>query len=346
VLSIATTIDLQLANLWSLGPDLDRALAAARQCERGATQISAHRIESMAICLQALVAGIRSEGRAAELEAERAEAILPGDPEVLATSVGQVRVVAALFRDDVDRAVRHSTAARSYLEKALSTPGRFRGFYSPSQAPLLARGRSLGLYALLQAVSGGDAREAITLAQRTSAAVSWNRGCLAYTEAVVEGRAGRQAHATSLADEGSAFFAPFAPWWNHLTRRLVAQAALQDGWGEPVAWMREAAASFEATGHDRLASACRGILRKAGERVPRSGRGQAQVPVQMRRLGVTSREMDVFLLVAQGCSNADIAARLFISPKTVETHIANLVAKTGQAGRRELVAHAARFARP
>jgi DNA-binding CsgD family transcriptional regulator len=54
--------------------------------------------------------------------------------------------------------------------------------------------------------------------------------------------------------------------------------------------------------------------------------------------------MDVYLLVAQGYSNADIAARLFISPKTVETHVANLVAKTGQAGRRELVAHAARFA--
>ena len=64
----------------------------------------------------------------------------------------------------------------------------------------------------------------------------------------------------------------------------------------------------------------------------------------MRRLGVTSREMDVFLLVAQGFSNAEIAARLFISPKTVETHIASLVTKTGQSSRRELVAHAARFA--
>jgi DNA-binding CsgD family transcriptional regulator len=346
VLSVATTIDLQLANLWSLGTDLDRALAAARQCERGATQISGHRIESMAICLQALVAAIRSDSRAAELEAERAEAILPGDPEVLATTVGQIRVLAALFRDDIDRAVRDSAAARLYLEQALTTPRRFRGFYSPAQAPLIARGRSLGLHALLQAVAGGDVRGAINLAQSSGAAVSWNRGCLAYAEAVVEGGAGRLARAAALADEGSAWFAPFAPWWNHLARRLVAPAALRDGWGEPVMWMREAAASFESTGHDRLASACRGILRKAGERVPRTGRGQAQVPVQMRRLGVTSREMDVFLLVAQGCSNAEIAARLFISPKTVETHIANLVAKTGQAGRRELVAHAARFARP
>ena len=150
--------------------------------------------------------------------------------------------------------------------------------------------------------------------------------------------------ATALAEEGSAAFAPFAPWWNYLAQRLVAPCALSDGWGQPVVWMRDAAAGFEASGHDRLATACRGILRRAGVRVPRSGRGIAQVPPQMRRLGVTSREMDVFLLVAQGFSNAEIAARLFISPKTVETHIASLVTKTGQSSRRELVAHAARFA--
>jgi DNA-binding CsgD family transcriptional regulator len=344
ILSIATVIDLQLANLWSLGTDLDKALATARQCERGATQISAHRIEVMTICLQALVAAIQGDGHAAETEAERAEAIMPGDPEVLATTLGQVRVVAALFRDDIDRAVRDSATARAYLEKALRAPRRARGFYSPSQAPLIARGRSLGLYALLQAVCGGDVRGAIAVAETAGAAVSWNRGCLAYAEAVLEGRAGQRDRASALADQGSAWFAPFAPWWNHLARRLVAPAALADGWGEPVSWMRDAAAGFESTGHDRLASACRGILRKAGERVPRSGRGQAQVPAQMRRLGVTSREMDVYLLVAQGCSNAEIAGRLFISPKTVETHVANLVAKTGQTGRRELVAHAARFA--
>jgi DNA-binding NarL/FixJ family response regulator len=53
--------------------------------------------------------------------------------------------------------------------------------------------------------------------------------------------------------------------------------------------------------------------------------------------------MDVFLLVARGFSNTEIASRLYISPKTVETHISSLVAKTGQSGRRELVAHAARF---
>lgn len=344
ILSIATVIDLQLANRWSLGSDLDRALATAQDCERRAAQLGSHRIEVMAICLQALVAAIRGDHEAAEGHAERAEALIPDDPEVLATTIGQIRVLAALFRDDVDRAVSLSAAARAHLDRALRTPGRGRGFYSPAQAPLIARGRSYGLHALLSAASDGDVSGAVALAETAGAAVSWNRGCLAYAEAVLAGKAGNTERATALADEGSVWFAPFAPWWNRLARRLVAPAALRDGWGEPVAWLRDAAAGFELTGHDRLAAACRGQLRKAGERVPRSGRGQAHVPAQMRRMGVTSREMDVYLLVAHGYSNGEIAARLFISPKTVETHVASLVAKTGQPGRRELVAHAARFA--
>src|SRR5262249_32716005 len=149
-ISTATVIDLQLANLWSLGSDLDLALTAARQCERGATQISAHRIESMAITLQALVYAIRGDAAAAEQEAERAEAILPGDPEVQLTSRGQVRVLAALFRDDLQRAERESAAAMVYRVQTLSAPRRSRGFYSPAQAPLVARGRSWGLAVLLQ----------------------------------------------------------------------------------------------------------------------------------------------------------------------------------------------------
>jgi len=345
IISIATTIELQLANLWSLGPDLDVVLALARQCERGATQVSAHRIEAMALCLQALVFAIRCDTRAAERAAERAEAIMPGDPEVMLHSRAQIMVVTSLFRDDVSRAARDSIAAMSeYGPQTLNGPQRGRGFYSAVQAPLVARGRSWALAALLQAACDGDAKGAIEQAAAAGATVGWNRGCLAYAEAALAGRAGEADRATALAAEGSACFAPFAPWWNHLAQRLVAPAALRDGWGHPVAWMREAAAGFEATGHARLAAACRGILRKAGERVPRSGRGVAQVPPQMRRLGVTSREMDVFLLVAQGFSNSEIAERLFISPKTVETHVASLVAKTGQSGRRELVAHAARFA--
>jgi DNA-binding CsgD family transcriptional regulator len=327
-ISTATLADLQLANVWSLGTDLDRAMATARRCEQAASQIRAPKVAAHAVSVQSLISGIRPDRDEAEASAERAEEIMPGDPEVLFITWGQARVTASLFSDDLTRAVEQSVRGRGYAgDFALTAPRRAWGYY-----------------ALLQAVAGPEGRSAIRQAQQAGAAVGWIQGYLAYAEAVLEGRDGRRDRAAALADEGKSSLAPFAPWWNHLARKLVAPAALQDGWGQPVAWLREANADFEATGHSRLASACRGLLRKAGARVPRSGRGEAQVPGQMRRIGVTSREMDVYLLVAQGFSNTVIAERLFISTKTVETHVASLISKTGQGGRRELVAHAARAA--
>jgi DNA-binding CsgD family transcriptional regulator len=43
--------------------------------------------------------------------------------------------------------------------------------------------------------------------------------------------------------------------------------------------------------------------------------------------------MDVLQLVALGLSNAEVANRLFLSPRTVDTHVASLLAKTGTARR-------------
>jgi len=325
--STAILIDLQLANTWSLQTDLDRALEAACQCERGARQIAARRTEAIAINVQALIAAIRGDRAEMTRHAERAEQVASDDPAVSFSTWGLTRVTASLFLDDLRRAFNESKAGIAY----------------GGDASLASLGRAWGYYAILQATLGDEGRLAIEQARQAGSPVGWNRGCLCYAQAVLEGREGRPELAGRLADEGSAILAHYAPWWNHLARRLVAPAALGDGWGAPAGWLREAAVEFQASGHARLASACRGLLRQAGERVPRSGRGSAQVPAQMRRLGITSREMDVFLLVAAGYSNAEIAQRLFISPKTVETHVASLVMKTGQAGRRELVAHAARF---
>jgi DNA-binding NarL/FixJ family response regulator len=68
---------------------------------------------------------------------------------------------------------------------------------------------------------------------------------------------------------------------------------------------------------------------EAGAPIPRRGRGASVVPASLRALGVTSREVDVLGLVALGMSNPEIGARLFLSPRTVERHLANLFARTG-----------------
>ena len=48
---------------------------------------------------------------------------------------------------------------------------------------------------------------------------------------------------------------------------------------------------------------------------------------------LTARELDVLRLVAQGCSNVDIAQRLFLSEHTVHRHLANILRKLNLASR-------------
>ena len=55
---------------------------------------------------------------------------------------------------------------------------------------------------------------------------------------------------------------------------------------------------------------------------------------------LTDREMEVLRLVALGHTNSEIATKMYISPRTVETHRANLQSKLGVTGRPELVRYA------
>jgi DNA-binding NarL/FixJ family response regulator len=110
------------------------------------------------------------------------------------------------------------------------------------------------------------------------------------------------------------------------------EAAVVDGWGDPIGTLRADLTAFEYDDERLLARTCRDLLRQAGAPT-RRGRGDTPVPPDLRALGVTSREMDVLGLVADGLTNAEIAGRLYLSPRTIETHVANLLAKTASQDR-------------
>ncbi len=58
--------------------------------------------------------------------------------------------------------------------------------------------------------------------------------------------------------------------------------------------------------------------------------------------GLTSREVEVLHLVAAGKTDAEIAAALFLSKRTVGTHLTNILAKLDLANRAEAAAWAVR----
>lgn len=55
---------------------------------------------------------------------------------------------------------------------------------------------------------------------------------------------------------------------------------------------------------------------------------------------ITHRELDVLVLLADGCTNAEIADELNLSPNTVRTHVQALLSKLGVQGRLRAVARA------
>ncbi|MFI5890860.1 AAA family ATPase [Actinoplanes sp. NPDC051513] len=72
----------------------------------------------------------------------------------------------------------------------------------------------------------------------------------------------------------------------------------------------------------------------------------AASPDRYAGLGLTSREGDVLELLAQGCTNRQIAGRLFISAKTASVHVTHILEKLGVSRRFEAAAIAQRLQDP
>jgi ATP/maltotriose-dependent transcriptional regulator MalT len=115
---------------------------------------------------------------------------------------------------------------------------------------------------------------------------------------------------------------PFVGWsvngtpTSELLRRLAQH-------GTPSAWLVElCAVADERSGFAALVKAAREAPTKP-HTLPQSNTGHVHIP------GLTRREHDVLVQLANGSSYADIAEALFVSENTVKTHVSSLYAKLG-----------------
>jgi DNA-binding CsgD family transcriptional regulator/tetratricopeptide (TPR) repeat protein len=126
--------------------------------------------------------------------------------------------------------------------------------------------------------------------------------------------------------------------WSERGRPYEAALALSDADDE--AALRESLERLQALGAGPLARMVTRRLREVGARdIPRGRRRSTR----RNPGGLTVRELDVLRLLAGGLRNADIAERLFLSPRTVDHHVSAILRKLGARTRGEAVAEAGRL---
>lgn len=269
------------------------------------------------------------QGRAAEMaevltELDERDGSDQNAPWLLPARSGLVLAFSALLDDDLHRAD----------DKLV------RAVVHDTENPITLDYGRYGLGLLLGVLAGRSGwQQYRETAEFDASRARWNAQFVHLVHAVLLGRDGRtdEADAEARLARQAAEIYPVA---RHLGWRLVAAEAYDAGWGEPVDWLRQAEQYFHDGSVPAAAGACRALLRGMGVTVRQRRTGSDRVPAELRRLGVTAREYEVAELLAERIGNKAIGGRLHISPRTVEKHVASLLAKTGQPDRESFAGYA------
>jgi DNA-binding CsgD family transcriptional regulator len=165
----------------------------------------------------------------------------------------------------------------------------------------------------------GDFADAVD-APRAHAVVAYGRALVAEPESAENffGAAlGRQAEA-NRPFEHARIQLGFGEFLRRTRRRVDARDHL-----------RRALSTFDDLGAAPWADRARAELRASGE----SARKRDDSVVRT----LTAQERQIARHVAQGMTNREVAAQLFLSPRTVDFHLRNVFAKTGISSRGELI---------
>lgn len=335
---------------------LDQALAAANRAGAVVTALDIELEASIVrVCRgeyeEAAAATRRCEETAARLRLTHARLIALGERIIVAAHRGRPDEVDALmtrFRelrgeeDDYSSAVHGFGLAFCRLrheDRDAALDELTRAAAQESRRPASYLSFIHGPHLFLSVLAGRAGRaECAALAGTAHVQARWNGQFLTLAEALLLGRAGR----VDDADRAMARFLELSrpyPLARNLGLRLVAPDAMAGGWGDPASWLRMADAHFRRSA-PRVSRACRTLLRQAGAAVPQHRQGSDALPAHIRQRGITVREYEVLGLVARRLGNQEIGQRLFVSPRTVEKHVAHLLVKTGAADRVHLIAFA------
>jgi DNA-binding CsgD family transcriptional regulator len=129
-----------------------------------------------------------------------------------------------------------------------------------------------------------------------------------------------------------------ADFWTQ--RGCRYEAALALAWADDDTLVLRALGDLQELGAVATARLVTRRLRERGVRgLPRGPRPSTRD----NPAGLTARELDVLRLLADGLTNAEIAERLYLSPRTVDHHVSSLLRKLGARTRGEAAAAARRL---
>jgi DNA-binding CsgD family transcriptional regulator/tetratricopeptide (TPR) repeat protein/biotin operon repressor len=154
----------------------------------------------------------------------------------------------------------------------------------------------------------------------------------AWINGLVARAAGDRAAASAAFDRAADRFATLAMPYEAMTARLdwaevvATQTDSDEERVRAAALMTEHLAALDQMGARPVADRTRRLLRRLGARL--APRPRIRVPGQL-----SSRETEIARLVAEGLSNPEIADRLFISERTVTTHLQHVYQRLGVASR-------------
>jgi DNA-binding CsgD family transcriptional regulator len=280
-----------------------------------------------------------------------------GDLDTAERTLGELRALPAglyaeaqyalpLARLEISLRLATGELTEALAAARASLPGKPRGdpWYTWALLPTAMQACAEARAASLPPAAGDPAELRQNLQSRAAMVARWNPLHYAYAAAFAA-EAARAAGRQTVAG------------WD-------AAAAAWEAIGQPYplayALARAAAAAAAAGGRDEAASRLHRAAELAGQLAAQplqqqigqlARRARIELPGPDGRdagrtappFGLTAREQEVLQLVAAGRGNREIAAELFISPRTASVHVSNILGKLGVASRGEASAVAHRL---